>query len=57
MKYYKYTEEERMALKSIMNQISVRGYEQAKLIVMGMNIIEQGRPEEEPEEDGKEAKK
>lgn len=51
MKYYKYTEEEQMALKTILGQMSVKGYEQAKMLVMAGNIVGQKKPFDEPEED------
>lgn len=53
MKYYKYTEEEQMALKTILGQMSVKGYEQAKMLVMAGNIVSQKKPIDESEEEDK----
>ena len=53
MKYYKYTEEAQRALKTILGQVSVKGYEQAKMLVMAGNIVGQKKPFDEPEEDVK----
>lgn len=53
MKYYKYTEEEQMALQTILGQMSVKGYEQAKMLVMAGNIVGQKKPLDEPEEEDK----
>ena len=47
MKYYKYSEEEQMALKTILGQMGVKGYEQAKMLVMAGNIVSQKKPIEE----------